>query len=199
MGSDEVPKRARILEVSYSLFAQYGFNKTTIADIAKAVHIGKATVYNYFKNKEAIFTAVVEEITAEYSRESLRAMGAASSHEDKLRAWAATLLDFVRTAVEGGEPVTDEALFELLPMARQTLEAHERREIALLEQIIAEATAEGVFHVEDPRGAATALIVAMRGIDPIHLRFLDPPNLDKAMKEIVEWFIKGFKAPPTKR
>jgi AcrR family transcriptional regulator len=195
MGSEDDPKRVQILEASFTLFAQYGFKKTTIGDIAKAVHIGKATVYSYFENKEAIFAAVLDGIIAEHSRKAQQAMSAAATHEDKLRAWAATLVDFMKEVIEDAAPLTDEALFELLPMAQACREKYERREVALLEQVIAEATADGTFHVKDPRGAATALIVAMRGIDPLHRRFFDPPNLEKPMKEIVEWFIRGFKAP----
>lgn len=80
-------------------------------------------------------------------------------------------------------------------MAQEARAQHEEKIIALLEQVLASATREGVFHVMDPRGAATALMLAMRGIDPIHRLLFDPPDLEKVVDDMVELFIKGLKAP----
>lgn len=43
-----------IIEAASKLFAQYGYNKTTMEDIAKAVHKGKSTLYYYYKSKEDV-------------------------------------------------------------------------------------------------------------------------------------------------
>lgn len=42
------------------LFQQYGLQKTTMEDIAKAAGKGKSTLYYYFKSKDQIFNSVVE-------------------------------------------------------------------------------------------------------------------------------------------
>jgi AcrR family transcriptional regulator len=52
--------RERILKAARDLFSRYGFNKTTVDEIAKSARKGKATVYHYFSSKEDIFRAVVE-------------------------------------------------------------------------------------------------------------------------------------------
>jgi AcrR family transcriptional regulator len=56
--TETVSKRDLILEAAGTLFAQKGYEETTIADIAKAARIAVGTVYLYFHNKYEIYTAV---------------------------------------------------------------------------------------------------------------------------------------------
>ena len=49
-----------IVDAAQELFGCYGFAKTTLEDIAKAVGIGKATLYSDFTNKVEILMAVVQ-------------------------------------------------------------------------------------------------------------------------------------------
>ena len=51
---DKQEKKGQILEAVIHQFAQKGFSRTTINDIALASGIGKGTVYEYFSNKEEI-------------------------------------------------------------------------------------------------------------------------------------------------
>jgi AcrR family transcriptional regulator len=53
-------KRLEILTAAMNLFAEKGFERTTVDEIACEASIGKGTVYLYFKNKEAIFRALIE-------------------------------------------------------------------------------------------------------------------------------------------
>ena len=53
-------KKEYILKSAQNIFGLFGLKKTTIDDISKNARIGKGTLYNYFKNKEDLFFAVVE-------------------------------------------------------------------------------------------------------------------------------------------
>ncbi|MDX9869852.1 MAG: TetR/AcrR family transcriptional regulator [Candidatus Cloacimonadales bacterium] len=48
-------KRELILNTAEMLFEKYGYNKTSMEDIASEAFIGKGTIYYYFKTKEDIF------------------------------------------------------------------------------------------------------------------------------------------------
>ena len=48
-------KRNDIIEAAFTQFIQYGFQKTTMADIAVATGISRPSIYTYFENKEEIF------------------------------------------------------------------------------------------------------------------------------------------------
>lgn len=57
-------RREQILEAATWLFGYYGFEKTTVDDIAERAAISKGSVYLEFQNKEAILVGVVQQFTA---------------------------------------------------------------------------------------------------------------------------------------
>jgi len=56
-------RRDEILESAQKLFAQKGFFKTTIQDIARESEFAIATLYNFFKSKDELYTALIERKT----------------------------------------------------------------------------------------------------------------------------------------
>jgi len=52
-------KKEQILEAASHCFAHYGFAKTTMDDISKMVGLNKASLYYYYKSKEAIFCEII--------------------------------------------------------------------------------------------------------------------------------------------
>jgi len=63
-GLRETKKRATrqaIIAAAVRLFAEKGFEKTSIDQIARAAGIGKGTIYGYFRAKEEIFLAFCED------------------------------------------------------------------------------------------------------------------------------------------
>ena len=52
--------KAKLVDVARQLFAKQGLDDTTMNDIAVASEKGRRTLYNYFKNKEEIYYAVIE-------------------------------------------------------------------------------------------------------------------------------------------
>jgi AcrR family transcriptional regulator len=54
-------KRERLLEAARALIHQQGFNQTTLADIAKESGVPLGNVYYYFKTKDEIAGAVIDE------------------------------------------------------------------------------------------------------------------------------------------
>ncbi len=51
-------RESSIVEAAKGLFAQKGFDKTTMQDIADAIPLGIATVFRYFAKKEKLIVAV---------------------------------------------------------------------------------------------------------------------------------------------
>jgi AcrR family transcriptional regulator len=51
-----------ILSAAAKIFAVKGFTHTTLDEIAEASEFGKGTLYNYFQNKEELYSAIVENI-----------------------------------------------------------------------------------------------------------------------------------------
>lgn len=62
------PERAaRILDAAERLIVRYGYDKTTISDIAAAAQISKGAVYLHYASKEALFDALFTRELRRYS------------------------------------------------------------------------------------------------------------------------------------
>lgn len=60
-------KRARLVDTAARLVHAQGFDRTTLADIAHASGVPLGNVYYYFKTKEAIGEALVDQLVSAYT------------------------------------------------------------------------------------------------------------------------------------
>jgi AcrR family transcriptional regulator len=60
LNKDEIV-RAEILKAAERVFQKWGFNKTTMEDIAREAGKGKSTLYYYYQSKDEILDAVTEQ------------------------------------------------------------------------------------------------------------------------------------------
>lgn len=58
-GSQKTTKE-KIFDVSLELFSQKGFDAVSVREIAREVGIRESSIYNHYKNKEAILDAIIE-------------------------------------------------------------------------------------------------------------------------------------------
>ena len=77
--------RARIQEVAVALFAEQGYEKTSLREIAERLDVTKAALYYHFKSKEDIVRSIVEDYYGQI---------------DALLAWARTPPDAAGTRSE---------------------------------------------------------------------------------------------------
>jgi TetR/AcrR family transcriptional regulator len=57
----------RILDAAEDLFAEKGYSATSLGDVADRVGIRSPSLYNHFKNKEALYEAVLERLLSVFS------------------------------------------------------------------------------------------------------------------------------------
>jgi AcrR family transcriptional regulator len=65
---NRIEQRGRILSAARRLFAAQGFDDVTVADVARAAGVARATVFNYFPSKHALVDAITEEVLDYYGR-----------------------------------------------------------------------------------------------------------------------------------
>lgn len=57
-------RQTAILDAAVGIFAKKGYRDTTLDEIAITSEFGKGTIYNYFKNKEDIYSAIIDDVSA---------------------------------------------------------------------------------------------------------------------------------------
>jgi AcrR family transcriptional regulator len=116
MGLRELKKeqtRQLIADTAWRLFADRGFDRVTVAEIAREAQVAEATVFNYFPTKEDLFYWRLEA----FGTRLADAVSARPAGEPVLAAFRRALLDEggLLTQVEAGDP---EALARLRTVNR---------------------------------------------------------------------------------
>ena len=61
-------RRNQILECAKDIFSHKGYHKTHVEDILQEARIGKGTFYQYFKNKEDLFIALLVQFLDDWEK-----------------------------------------------------------------------------------------------------------------------------------
>ncbi len=93
-------RREQLLDVSRSLFAEKGFEATSIEEIAHRAGVSKPVVYEHFGGKEGIYAVVVDREMQRLMDQIIAALE--GSHPRELLEQAAcALLDYVEGSTDG--------------------------------------------------------------------------------------------------
>jgi AcrR family transcriptional regulator len=162
----EQDTRERILVVAERLFREIGYQKTTVADIAKMLRMSPANVYRFFDSKKAIHEGVTRTLMGgvEDATEAIAAKrGSAAS---RLRELMTTI-----HRMNSERYVGDSKLHEMVEVAMEesweVCVAHMQRITETIGGVIAEGVTSGEFDAPDVPVAAMCACSAM-------IRFFHP-------------------------
>jgi TetR/AcrR family fatty acid metabolism transcriptional regulator len=118
-------RRDQILAAAIQVFAEKGFQRATIRDVAKAAGIADGTIYNYFENKLALMLGILNHMNETEQRD-----------DDLAQAVGQDLHEFFRTYIgQRFALMNDEGLEILRALLPEVLVNQELRE-TYMEQII---------------------------------------------------------------
>jgi len=66
--------RSRLIEVATSLFAEHGYEGTSVEAVLAAAGVSRGALYHHFAGKEALFTAVLEAVSERVAAEVTEAI-----------------------------------------------------------------------------------------------------------------------------
>ena len=90
---DAVPSTAeRILDAAEDLFAEKGYSATSLGDVADRVGIRSPSLYNHFRNKEALYQAVLERLLEQFSRPLQEMAQSQEVSQDRVLQWLDTIV-----------------------------------------------------------------------------------------------------------
>ncbi|GHO99240.1 hypothetical protein KSF_092880 [Reticulibacter mediterranei] len=76
MGIDENERKQAILDAGARLLLQHGYNKTTMSDVADAVGLNRALIYQHFKSKDELVEALIMRELQGYGKAWIKALEA---------------------------------------------------------------------------------------------------------------------------
>ena len=88
-------KRERILKAATQIFAQHGFYKSTISQIARQANVADGTIYLYFKNKDDLLICLFEEEMNKITHNMKEQVTKVEGFENKIRTFIKVHLELI--------------------------------------------------------------------------------------------------------
>ena len=184
--------RAEIVGSAKRLFQQYGYKKTTVSDIAKAMGKVKSAIYYYFPDKESLLRAVIDEEIGKLIRSINDAVQKASTPEEKLRVYA-----FIRS-LEIRRLSTEYTRFQaeydqLFPLVKEIHERYDHFERDTLKGILEVGMELGHFNKTDSEVLADTILLWLKGLEAQLSSFGSEEALKEAVEHLVNVLLFGIK------
>lgn len=164
--------RDQIVAAATEHFSLYGYEKTTVSDLAKAIGFSKAYIYKFFESKQAIGEMICANCLRGIEDEVRAAIDAAERPPEKLRR-------MFKTIVEASQALfsQDRKLYEIAASAAgerwQATIDYEVRIKKLLQDIVQQGRLSGDFERKTPLDeTANAIYLVMRPyLHPLLLQY----------------------------
>ncbi len=193
-------KRAQIIGGAIALFQELGYERASVDAIAARAGVSKATIYNHFRDKEALFLAVVEAENLEVREKFLSLLETPSDDiEADLRMIGEQLLRLAGSpsSVLRFRIVVAEA--ERFPdLGHSLYDCGMRAGKAKLALFFQRAGERGLLAIEDPMDAAIdfGVLCADHLLRLLHLGILREASDEQIAKEVdrgVRTFLRAYR------
>lgn len=156
--------RQKLLEVARELFAHKGLEATTMNDIAAASGRGRRTLYTYFRNKEEIYYAVIEEELERLSEKMDEVAVMDVEPEEKIFTLIYTHLSIIRDTVARNGTLRAE-FFRNIWMVEKVRKAFDVEEHRILQKVLQEGVDKGRFRIENVGLMADIVYYSVKGLE----------------------------------
>ena len=198
---EENAKRRQIIEGARAVFLAQGFDAASMNDIARAAGVSKGTLYVYFKHKEQLFEAIVEQ-ECEAQAEGIFDLDP-SDHdvETVLTRLGLAYIRFLCRPEKASAIRIVIAIADRMPeLGRKFYEKGPARGIAQLAAYIAAQVEAGVLVVEDCEIAAAQLMEACQAMIFKSMVFNferepSPQQIERVVRIAIAAFLAAYRKP----
>ncbi len=174
MSHPERDTRLSIVDTAERFFREIGYQKTTVADIAKSLRMSPANVYRFFDSKKAINEAVLARYKGELEQAlSALADGRGSASERLSEMLLAT--HRINEARFKDQLRMNEMVCAAMEESWDAILGHIDRLDAVLCRVVSDGVATGEFRPVDPLAATRCIRTAM-------IRFQHPLLMDQCAR-----------------
>ncbi len=193
---DKEQRQAELLEKAIEVFAERGYQATTMDEIAERAGVSKGMLYIYFKNKEALFGAVFRWFGKMTGEMMLEAVAGVDDEAEQIRCIAATWAevalhhrDFVPLFLDFWAAASMKGMRNDYA---EDLEAMYEEYRNMIIGIIEQGKSKGSFRKDVDSQAVAYLLVG--GMDGIFIQswLSNPDNIDNLMMSATEYLLRGL-------
>jgi AcrR family transcriptional regulator len=183
--------RERILHVAIRIFGKYGFQKTTMDEIAGAAHKAKGSVYYYFNSKEDLFRAVVQQEINDIKSGLTKVIIKQQETTAMIKEYLLHRMMLMKGAVNYHETLRAD-FSEEYEFVKDIRKEFLRFETDLLKAFLDKGVDEKTLDIKDTSATANVIILAMKAIEiPFYLQ-KQIGQYEQPIKELLDILIRGL-------
>ena len=192
MNNPKEERRKEIIRAAAELFAQQGYEKTTVSQIVKKVGVAQGTFYLYFDSKEHVRMGVYEAIVNEVFEKGLEIKTLAADPLKKIELFLLAGVDTMKRHQDLARvihrDVSCEAIYD-----EESRNMH-RKLVGPLGEILREGMDSGVFAKADPTITAYLLIGLVDRISSSAILWEEPAPLEQITPVIMDFVRRALLA-----
>ncbi len=156
--------REAIIQIARNIFGKYGFQKTSMNQIANANRKGKSSLYYYFNSKEDVFKAVIQQEASILKGQILASIADCNDPKDKLKTYINIRMNGFKNLLNLYDAIKNEYLSHL-PFIENARQNFDKEEINIIKSILDDGIERGFFAIPDTDIASLAIVTAMKGLE----------------------------------
>ncbi|MBE9468599.1 MAG: TetR/AcrR family transcriptional regulator [Bacteroidetes bacterium] len=193
MKQNNLATKDTILQVASNIFKKFGFQKTTVDEIAHAARKAKGSIYYYFKNKDDIFQAVVENEYQHLKNELLKVVDKKENSLFKLKEFFLTRIQIMCESQNFTETLNNE-YFKYFNFAQNFSKKFEALEKNFIKSILSEGVKNDELIINNIDISTQALIITFNGFENQYfVKKNSITNLENEINEIFNIIFNGIK------
>lgn len=186
---DPKERKKDIIDMSSGLFLSMGYEETSVNTIVERLGVAKGTFYHYFKSKEEILEAVLENYLSDYAEGIKTAL-----ENNTLNAYEKLMLvlQSILSNNQGPEHLTKHVEDNKNAKLHQMMdEKFFEKFNPVIVEVLNQGIGEGIFKVDHPEEITEILLLGIRAYMHIHIpHFNNQQYLIRKMQALEELFNK---------
>ena len=192
--AEDSTKRRQIVDGAREIFLARGFDAASMGDIAKAAGVSKGTLYVYFKSKEELFAAIVQQECCTHAEGVFALDDRDNDVQAVLTRIGTEFVNFLCRPEKASSLRIVIAIAERMPeIGKAFYETGPGNGIARLKSYLEAQVAAGVLGVDDCEVAAAQFLDACQStlFKPVLFNFAPPPSIHR-IRHVVGIAVRNF-------
>lgn len=190
---DKLNTAELILEAAVKRFSEYGYNKTTMAEIAEDAGMSAANIYRYYKSKEEIAAACAKNnMCGKTSVLKDIVRDTRLTATEKLEKFVLVTLQLSQEAALENRKI-EEVCTEITKSRPDLIHEKIKNTKALLVEILSYGNQTGEFNIDDVMDTATAINAMLVVFDvPMFMKLYTPEEFEDKARSVIKFLHAGL-------
>lgn len=190
----EEQTKASIIKAAQKMVRAYGFDKTTMEDIARACCMGKSSLYYYYKSREEIFLATAVTEMNDLQKKVESAVAKCKTPQEKLRTLLLTRYYGIKSKMLLYSVLLKEST-KYMDLVKKVQNSSHKIEIDSITMIVTQGIEQGVFKSVKKNEVQSLAVIAMllwRGLASDIIISGEIPPASLKIETMVDAFVRGL-------